>query len=257
MQLIKRLCPIAQVTVLAVAFTSSGAAHAGVSKAIDATGAIQSFDILGIKLGMTEAQAVAAVKERFPAGTKSSRGTPVNLKMSDYTLQNRNTGKPVRAGVLFEMHPEAKSNYDFVKILINNGKVWAIWRDDTTSTYAYDKVIGDMAAKYAGAEPIDDYFDIMVSGRRTSDGTKARSGFELYQGACSDNSWPFKRVNQGDGISLQSSCSKVFRVHYGVLQTNGVKSLGNGSAQLVDLDTGRAFMETLNTAPVPTAGAKL
>ena len=257
MQFIPRIRSIARIAILAVAFAAVGGAHAGVSKAVDATGAIHNFDILGVKLGMTEAQAIAAIKERFPAGTKSSRGTPVNLKMSDYTLQNGNTGKPVRAGVLFEMHPEQKSNYDFVKILLNNGKVWAIWRDDTTSTYAYDKVIGDMAAKYAGAAPIDDYFDIMVNGRRTNDGTKARSGFELYQGACSDNSWPFKRVNQGDGISLQSSCSKVFRVHYGVLQTNGVKSLGNGSAQLVDLDTGRAFMETLNTAPVPTAGAKL
>jgi hypothetical protein len=257
MQFIKHLRPIAQIAVLAIAFVAIGGAHAGVSKAIDATGAIQNFDVLGVKLGMTEAQAVTAIKERLPAGTKSSRGTAVNLKMSDYTLQNRNTGKPVRAGVLFEMHPEQKSNYDFVKILFHNNKVWAVWRDDTSSTYVYDKTIGDMGAKYAGAAPIDDYFDIMVNGQRTSDGTKARSGFELYQGTCSDNSWPFKRVNQGDGISLQSSCSKVFRVHYGVLQTNGVKSLGNGSAQLVDLDTGRAFMETLNTAPVPTAGAKL
>lgn len=257
MQFIKRLYAIFQTAVLAFALTTIGVSHAGISNAVDAKGAIQNFDILGLKLGMTEAQAIAAIKERFPAGTKSSRGTPINLKMSDYTLQNRNTGKPVRAGVLFEMHPEQKSNYDFVKILFNNGKVWAVWRDDTTSTYAYDKVIGDMAAKYAGAAPIDDYFDIMVNGQRTSDGTKARSGFELYQGTCSDNSWPFKRVNQGDGISLQSSCSKVFRVNYGVLQTNGVKSLRNGSAQLVDLDAGRAFMETLNTAPAPTAGAKL
>lgn len=257
MQLIKRLYAIFQTAVLALAFTAIGVAHAGISNAVDSKGAIPNFDILGIKLGMTEAQAIAAIKERFPAGTKSSRGTPINLKVSDYTLQNRNTGKPVRAGVLFEMHPEQKSNYDFVKILFNNGKVWAVWRDDTTSTYAYDKVIGDMAAKYAGAAPIDDYFDIMVNGQRTSDGTKARAGFELYQGTCSDNSWPFRRVNQGDGISLQSSCSKVFRVNYGVLQTNGVKSLRNGSAQLVDLDAGRAFMETLNTAPTPTAGAKL
>lgn len=257
MQFIKRLRPIAQIAVLAVAFAAIGGAHAGVSKAIDATGAIQNFDILGVKLGMTEAQAVAAVKERFPAGTKSSRGIAVNLKMSDYSLQNRNTGKPVRAGVLFEMHPEQKSNYDFVKVLFNDGKVWAVWRDDTSSTYVYEKTIGDMSAKYAGAVPIEGYFDILINGQRTSDGSKAKNGFELYQGACADNDLPFQHVNQGDGIRLQSSCKKAFKVKYGVLQTNGVKSMSNGFGQLVDLDAGRIFMQSLNSAPAPTAGAKL
>lgn len=256
MQFTKLTQSIACIAALAATCIAFSPAHAGTSKAVDANGSIQNFDILGVKLGMTEAQAVAAIKERFPAGTKDSRGRVVALKQTDYTLQNRNTGKPVRAGVRFEFYPDQKTNYDFVKVLFNDGKVWAVWRDDTTSTYVYDKTIGDMSSKYAGAVAIEDYFDILINGQRTSDGNKAKNGFELYQGACADNALPFKRVNQGDGISLQSSCSKVFQVKYGVLQTNGVKSLGNGYSQLVDLDAGRIFMQSLNSAPAPTAGAK-
>lgn len=257
MQFTRHIQSIACIAALAATCAAFGPAHAGTSKAVDATGSIQNFDILGVKLGMTEAQAVAAIKERFPAGTKDSRGRVVSLKQTEYTLQNRNTGRPVRAGVRFEFYPDQKTNYDFVKILFNDGKVWAVWRDDTTSTYAYEKTIGDMNAKYAGAVVIEDYFDILINGQRTSDGSKAKNGFELYQGACADNALPFKRVNQGDGISLQSSCNKVFQVKYGVLQTNGAKSLGNGYAQLVDLDAGRIFMQSLNNAPAATAGAKL
>jgi hypothetical protein len=65
--------------------------------------------------------------------------------------------------------------------IFNDGKVRAVWRDDTTSTYAYEKTIGDMGAKYAGAMAIKDYFDILVDGRRTSDGSKAENSFELYK----------------------------------------------------------------------------
>lgn len=257
MQFTKRHRSMTRIVAAAAICASIGAAQAGTSKAVDVAGSIQNFDILGVKLGMTEAQAVAAIKERFPAGTKDSRGRVIALKQTDYTLQNKTTGKPVRAGVRFEFYPDQKTNYDFVKVLFNDGRVWAVWRDDTTSTYAYDKTIGDMSSKYVSAVAIDDYFDILINGQRTSDGSKARNGFELYQGSCADNALPFSRVNQGDGISLQSSCNKVFQVKYGVLQTNGVKSLGNGYAQLVDLDAGRTFMQSLNNAPAPTAGAKL
>ena len=257
MQFTKRLHSIACIAALAASCVLLSPAHAGTSKAVDSGGSIQNFDILGVKLGMTEVQAVAAIKERFPAGTKDSRGRVVSLKQTDYTLQNKTTGKPVRAGVRFEFYPDQKTNYDFVKVLFNDGKVWAVWRDDTTSTYAYEKTIGDMGSKYAGAVAIEDYYDILSNGQRTSDGSRAKNGFELYQGACADNALPFKRVNQGDGISLQSSCNKVFQVKYGVLQTNGAKSLGNGYAQLVDLDAGRIFMQSLNNAPAATAGAKL
>lgn len=38
-----------------------------------------------------------------------------------------------------------------------------------------------MGAKYAGAMAIKDYFDILVDGRRTSDGSKAENSFELYK----------------------------------------------------------------------------
>lgn len=64
-------------------------------------------------------------------------------------------------------------------------------------------------------------------------------------------------MNQDDRISLHSSCNKVFQVKYGVLQTNGTTSLGNGYAQLVDLDAGRTFVLSLNNAPAATADASL
>jgi hypothetical protein len=254
---------VARIVALAAFCAALNPAQAGASKALDTTGAIQNFDVLGIKLGMTEAQAVVAIKERFPAGTKDSRGRVINLKMTDYTWPNSITRAPMRAGIRFDLFPEQRTNYDFVKILVNDGKVWAIWRDDTTSTYAYEKTIGDMTAKYAGAVAINDYFDILVNGERKSDGTKTLAGFELYQGTCSDNTLPFGRVNQGDAMRLESTCSKFFRLHYGVISTAGVKTMGNGSAQLVDLDAGRAFLATManaarnSAAKEATAGAKL
>lgn len=258
MQFTKRFHLASTIAALATTSVMFGPAQAGTSTAVDSTGAIQNYDVLGVKLGMSEAQALAAIKERFPAGTKDSRGRPVTLKVTDYTLQSKTTGKPVKAGVRVDFYPDQKTNYDFVKVLFNGDKVWAVWRDDTTSTYAYEKTIGDMGGKYAGAVPIEDYYDSLVNGQRRGNGQKARNGFELYQGTCSDNTLPFRRVNQGDNINLQSSCNKVFQVKYGVLETGGVKSLGNGYAQLVDLDAGRNFMQSLNTAgAVPTAGAKL
>ncbi|WP_422016031.1 hypothetical protein [Roseateles sp.] len=258
MQSTQRSHLAATIAALAASSAMFGAAHAGTSTAVDSSGAIQNYDVLGVKLGMTEAQALAAIKERFPAGTKDSRGRAITLKVTDYTLQSKTTGKPVKAGVRVDFYPDQKTNYDFVKVLFNNGKVWAVWRDDTTSTYAYEKTISDMGGKYAGAVPIEDYYDSLVNGQRRGNGQKARNGFELYQGTCSDNTLPFRRVNQGDGINLQSSCNKVFQVKYGVLETGGVKSLGNGYAQLVDLDAGRNFMQSLNTSgPIPTGGARL
>ncbi|WP_349744482.1 hypothetical protein [Roseateles cavernae] len=253
----------ARIAAVATIVAALSPAHAGVSKAVDSAGAIQNFDILGVKLGMTEAQAVSAIKQRFPDGTKESRGRTIKLKMSEYTWPNSVTRAPMRAGIRFDLFPEQKSNYDFIKILINDGKVWAIWRDDTTSTYAYEKTIGDMGTKYAGAAPINDYFDILVNGQRKGDGSKTLTGFELYQGTCSDNTLPFGRVNQGDSMRLENSCNKVFRVNYGVISTSGVKSMGNGSAQLVDMDAGRAFLASManaaanSAAKEATAGAKL
>src|SRR6218665_786957 len=253
----------ARIAATAAIIAALNTAHAGVSKAVDTAGAIQNFDVLGVKLGMTEAQAVAAIRQRFPDGSKDSRGRTIKLKMSDYAWPNSITRAPTRAGIRFDMFAEQKSNYDFVKILIHDGKVWAIWRDDTTSTYSYEKTIGDMSSKYAGAAPINDYFDIIVNGQRKSDGTKTLTGFELYQGVCRDNTLPFGRVNQGDSMRLENGCNKVFRLNYGVISTAGVKSMGNGSVQLVDLDAGRAFLASManaaanSAAKEATSGAKL
>ena len=213
----------------------------------DTTGALQKFDILGVRLGMTEAEAVTAIKQRFPEGTKDSRGRIVKLKMSDYTWPNSVTRAPMRAGIRFEMHPDQKSNYDFVKILINDGKVWAIWRDDTSSTYSYEKTIGDMGTKYAGASPINGFFDFLIDGQRKGGG-RTLTGFELYEGSCRSDSPPFGRVNQGDSMRLDGGCNKFFRVDYGVISKSDVKTMGNGSAQLVDLDAGRAFFASMSSS---------
>lgn len=49
-------------------------------------------------------------------------------------------------------------------------------------------------------------------------------------------------------MGLQNCCNKFFRLHYGVISKSGVKTMGNGSAQLVDLDAGRAFFASMSSS---------
>src|ERR1700761_7825910 len=64
----------------------------------DTSGALSNYDVLGVKLGMPEAEAVAAVRKAFPAGAKDGNGYPISLKQADYMLTNPINHRPVRAG---------------------------------------------------------------------------------------------------------------------------------------------------------------
>jgi hypothetical protein len=209
---------------------AAGLAHAAQPMSQqDTAGAISNYDILGVKLGMPEADAIAAIKKRFPAGAKDGMGNAINLKQSDYMMSHPVTRQPVRAGVRFDLHPEQKTNFDFVKIFTVNGKVWAIWRDEASSVYDYDKTSADIKAKYPGAAPFEDYYDVVQNNKRTAE--TGWNGQYLVQGKC--NLW----------------------MMYAVRKTEGVKTLGAGKTQLVDVDAGRQFFASMRGEAASAAAA--
>ncbi|WP_140628325.1 hypothetical protein [Methylibium rhizosphaerae] len=216
----------------------------------DTTGAMAGYDMLGVKLGMSEADAVAAIRKRFPDGSPDAMGRPMKIKQTDYMLVNPSNRQPVRAGVRFELRPEQKSNYDFIKLLVHDGKVWAVWRDDMSSKYDYDKMVGELTTKYAAARPIESMFDVIEGTKRTSDGSKGTSGVELYDGKCTGT--PLSHMAT-DSIALQPGCNKVLWVNYSITKTAGVKSIGAGGGQLVDLEAGRMFFASMNNAATAKA----
>lgn len=221
----------------------------------DTAGAITNFDVLGVKLGMPEAEAVALIKKAFPPGSKDSNGYPIVLKQSEYMLTNPVNHTPVRAGVKFRMHGNAPdNNYDFVKLLINDGKVWAVWRDDGTSRYDAEKFAATVHNKYAGSSEIVSYFDVVENGRRTSDGSTGVIGARLYQGACEET--PPLTHSSVDNIKLLNGCSKAFVVKYGGVKTAGVKTVQTGESQLVDLDAGRQFFAAMRGMAADAARAQ-
>jgi hypothetical protein len=219
----------------------------------DTSGAMSGYDILGVKLGMSEAEAVATIKQRFPDGTKDGLGRPMKMKQSDYMLVNPTNRQPVRAGVKFELRPEQRSNFDFIKLLVHDGKVWAIWRDDMSSKYDYDKTVADMTAKYPAARPIENYFDVINGTRRTGDGSKGTSGVELYEGKCGNP--PLSHMAANDSIALQSGCNRLLWINYSITKTAGVRTIGAGGGQLVDLEAGRRFFAAMNGQAASKAAA--
>ena len=228
------------------ALSASGSVYAGPPPQ-DTNNAIDSFDILGVKLGMTETQAAAAVRQRFPA-----------VKATDLILTNPASHNPVRSGIRFNFDARPQENFNFLKIYIANGKVWAVWRNDLLGSYPYESTSADMGKKYAGASAIIDPFDVAGNPREAGK-TKGTTGYELYKGsACDGSNPPFTRVNTSDSIRLNGGCSKLFRVNYGGMIMGGEQLLRNGSAQLVDLDAGRAFLSNMGGDTVPqSARAKL
>jgi hypothetical protein len=238
-------------TVVVTAF--AGSAHAQLRpKPQDTSGAIDRFDILGVRLGMPEADAVAIIRKQFPEGSRDGRGAPIHLKVSDYLLTNPINHQPVRAGVRFQLHPESPSNFDFVKLFVREGRVWAVWRDDISSTYDYDQMAAAMRSKYAGAHEMEGQFDVIEGSRRTTDGSRGLYGMELYSGAC-DN-LPFNN-STSDSIRLDKACNKTFWISYGHTKTANVRSMGAGSAQLVDLEAGRQFFADMNGLAAAKASA--
>lgn len=229
-------------SVAAAALIWVGASHAQLpQQPQDGTNAIATYEVLGVRLGMPEAEAIAAVKSRFPAGSRNANGQPITLRVTDYQLTSPRTNAKVRAGVRIDLHPETQNNFNFIKLFVFSGKVWAVWRDDSAGRYDYDKMLADLVAKYPGAARQQTQFMIVNGGTIAREpGPPAVSGVELYQGQCVG--LPFARSGTSDKISLGSSCRKVFDVGYQPQLKEGVKLLASGRAQLVDLDAGRAFM---------------
>lgn len=212
----------------------------------DTTNAIGTYDLLGVRIGMSEAEAIAAVKSRFPAGSRNANGRPINLRVTDYELTSPKTNARVRAGVRIDLYPDTKTNFDFIKVFLHGGKVWAVWRDDSAGQYDYDKMLGDLVAKYPSASPHKTQFMLVNGGSIAREpGPDAVSGVKLYQGQCSG--LPFERSVSGDNISLGGACRKVFDIGYQPQIKEGVRLLASGRAQLVDLDAGRAFMSWMST----------
>lgn len=234
-------------TFAATLLTCSSALLAqGLRQPQDTTNTIASYDLLGVQLGMSEADAIAAIKKRFPAGSKDANGRPITLRLSDYELTSPRTNARVRAGIRFDLYPDTKTNFDFIKVFLHGGKVWAVWRDDSAGRYDYDKMLGDLVAKYPAASPQKTQFMIVNGGSISREpGPAAVSGVELYQGQCSG--LPFARAGNGDNISLGSSCRKTFDVGYQPQIKEGVRLLAAGRAQLVDLDAGRSFMTWMSS----------
>jgi hypothetical protein len=205
---------------------AAGLAHAAQPMSQqDTAGAISNYDILGVKLGMPEADAIAAIKKRFPAGAKDGMGNAINLKQSDYMMSHPVTRQPVRAGVRFDLHPEQKTNFDFVKIFTVNGKVWAIWRDEAS-------------------------YDVVQNNKRTAE--TGWNGQYLVQGKC--NKPPLWAAGS-DSMTLEPGCNKILWMMYAVRKTEGVKTLGAGKTQLVDVDAGRQFFASMRGEAASAAAA--
>lgn len=248
---------------LSVSLCSTAAMAAGIYKPEGTKGVIATYELLGVRLGMSESDAVAAIRSRFPVGSKDSNDQPINLKQSDYVLTSPATGAKVRAGIRFDLHPERKTNVDFVKVFLHGGRVWGVWRDDASGRYEYDKMISDVQSKYLGASPIKGAFMIVNGGTiARQEGDPAVNGVQLFEGQCLD--FPFIRRSDSDAIRLDPECRKAFGVNYQPQLKNGVKILASGYGQLVDLDAGRIFMKfmasgagNINGEKPKTSDAKL
>lgn len=193
---------------------------------------IARYELAGIRLGMTETQAVAAVRDRFPPG---------QLHMSDYELTDPKTRERVRAGVRFDLHPQGGMDQDFIKILTHAGRVWAVWRDDSSATYEYDSLYANVISKYRGASPQSSPFVVVTKDLLSQEpGPRTVSGVARVDGQCPD--LPLTVSPSDDKVSLGSQCRKFFAINYQPQITNGMRLLTSGRAQLVDAEVGRAFI---------------
>ena len=220
----------------------------------DTSSALASFDVLGVRLGMSETDAVAAIRQRFPAGTKDANGRLIQLRVSDYQLTSPRTQARVRAGVRFDLGPDPKpgkfsgsSNFNFIKLLVHEGRVWAVWRDDQGARYPYEQTVAEVQAKYRGAVPIPSAFMLVNGGSISREpGPPAIDGLQLYAGHCIAP--PLASSSSGDKISLDPACNKAFHWAYQPRIEGGVKVMASGRVQLVDLEQGRLFMRFLASA---------
>lgn len=251
-----------RITTAALMLVSAPSFAQGIYRPQDTTGAIASYDVLGVRLGMSEADAFAAIRHRFPSGTKDANGRVINLRVSDYQLTSPRTQARVRAGVRFDLGPEPKpglpsgsSNFNFIKLLVHEGHVWAIWRDDAGARYPYEQTVAEVQAKYRGAMPIPSAFMLVNGGSISREpGPPAIDGLQLYAGQCMAP--PLVSSSSGDKISLDPGCNRAFHWSYQPRIEGGVKVMASGHVQLVDLEQGRSFMRFLASASGNMPGDK-
>lgn len=219
----------------------------------DASALISSYDVLGIRLGMSETQARAALTSYVPAGHNTDRlGKVMKVALRDYKLVNPINQTEVRAGFLVSyVGKDYDGGYNFIKVFIFNDKVWGVWRGDQSGNYDYSQAKDNMKNKYLGAQPTKtDIRKVIGNSFEGSEGVDV-GGFEISEGRCSNA--PFSTVNQSDSISLSPGCLKFFRVGYEIHSKSGLKSLSNGSSQLVDLKVGGAFFDSMKTSAKASA----
>jgi len=237
------LATIATLTALSLPIGSAHAQLAGRPLPQDTSHAIDNYDILGVKLGMPEGEAIAAIKSHLPEGSPDGKGHTVRLRVLDYQLLSPVTRTPVRAGVRFERDSGTPGASDAVRILSVDGRVWAVWRDDVYGRFDYDNMLSELSKKYTGAGQIPSLIDLIENGSSRGSAGKGVTGVELYQGRCTE---PPLFPGHSGNIKLDAACQKVLWVNYRAMQIAGVRSLSGGTAQLVDLDAGRRFFDAMN-----------
>ena len=186
---------------------------------------IFQFDVLGIKLGMSEKEARAKVINYIPGGGMiNSGGKKLNAVTKDYFLKNPSSKSEVRSG--FKIGIEgAAIEYDFLIVLVVKDKVWAISRYDMTGRYDFQSTYDALLKKYEGTNP------------KSGNGTTVLT---LSDGPC-EGMLLVSHTNGRDQISLPGSCNTSFTAMYQANEANGVKTLSYGRTNLVDLNLGRAF----------------
>lgn len=119
-----------------------------------------------------------------------------------------------------------------------------MWRDDVYGRYDYESMLGELSKKYPHGGQIPSLIDLIENGSSRGSAEKGFTGMELYQGHCTE-SQPLFPGHSGN-IKLEAGCHQVLWINYRAMQIAGVRSLSGGTAQLVDLDAGRHFFDTMN-----------
>jgi hypothetical protein len=204
---------------------------------------ISQYDVLGVKLGVSEKQARMALSGYRPSNDPKAgdyAGKPLKLDISDFYLNNPNDGKKIRAGFqIYYKGVGVDGQFDFVKVFLHEDKVWAIWRWDAAGRYEYGEARRNLLAKYPGATPMMTNVARVAGGSFVGSEGQDIGGVEAYDGTCANS--PFNHAVTGDSINLARNCNRYFKVAYRIYSNNGVRQLSFGESALVDLNAGRAF----------------
>lgn len=200
---------------------------------------IPSYEIAGVKLGMSEEEAKVALRRTYPLGYTDSRG-PRRLSFEPYILRNPYDNKTNVHGGFFASllgkNEPSGLGYNYVWVATYENKVWAVWRYELTAKYDYDKSLPQFIAKYPGAKQ-DQYAGSL-------------HGLRLSEGNCIN--LPLSHQNEYhvdlDDAYVGQTCHKIFSYKFDVDNSLGIKSLSRPSAQMADVDLGRQFYESMKNS---------